>query len=78
MKLIGDARGQIRSKQESLIDRFVALMSEELAPRLDEMLSSLSKKVAEREEREQSIARAKRLQATIARFKMQLDETLAV
>ena len=78
MKLIGDARSQIRSKQESLIDRFVALMSEELDPRLDEMLSSLSKKVAEREEREQSIARAKRLQATIARFKMQLDETLAV
>lgn len=77
-KLVEDARGQIRSKQERLIDRFVALMSEKLDPRLDEMLSSLSKKVTEREERERSIERAKKLQATIARFKAQLDETLAI
>lgn len=77
-QLVQNARNEIETGKNKLIDRFVEYMSKEFEPKFKELLDSLSGKLAEREERKQAIDEAKVLRDWIGNFKAKLDQTLAV
>lgn len=78
VELVARANEAINAMKATLTNQFVEFISMEFDTRFAAMLADLEEKVAERDKREAAIARAHALQKTIAGFKAQLDETLAV
>lgn len=77
-RLVQHARTEIELGKDRLIEQFVAFMSREFDVKFSELLSSLSEKTRDRNARKQAIAEAKEQHDWIEKFKLELDETLAI
>lgn len=77
-RLVMDARSEIDTGKNRLIEQFIAFMTREFDLKFAELLCSLSEKTTNRNAREKAIAEARDLHAWIETFKAKLDTTLHV
>lgn len=77
-ELVANARQEIESGKDRLIDQFIAFMTREFDRKFSELMTSLSEKTIDREARERAIAEARELHAWIEQLKGKLDNTLAI
>lgn len=77
-RLVLNARAEIDTGKNRLIEQFIAFMTREFDLKFSELLCSLSEKTTSRNAREKAIAEARELHAWIEIFKAKLDTTLHV
>ena len=75
-KLKTSAITHIAADKDKLVDNYLNFIEKEFKSKFDALLEDLNAKVANRDEREQAIAQAKREQAEIAKLKKELESIL--
>lgn len=76
--LVSDARQEIDTGKDKLVDQFLKFMSREFDVKFSELMAALEEKMADQEALELAIADARKLQAWIEGFEAKLDHVLVV